>query len=152
MNNKLALRKNEQLQPSPQLLTPSEVALARELEVTANNSKTVLTSSLSRELFRLYGEKKPEAIEWVFRTHRDESDFWPSIHQLGGLFEEYAKRERGKEKAEFSAWTPEGLKQWHALLKEFTEKLPTIPCGKRYREPIKNTREALKTQAERLKR
>jgi hypothetical protein len=73
-------------QPS---LTVSQKSLARELDLTAANSKCALTEVLTDELFRLYSQRTPEAIEWVFRTHRDRSSFWPSISELNALFGEF---------------------------------------------------------------
>jgi len=142
----LAQPSNEALQPIQQLLTPSEIALSREMELTAVNGKTVLTDVLANELFRLYSSNLPGAIEWVFRTHRDASDFWPSIRQLNALFEEFENRQRKEEKAALEAqWTPEGLAQWREILKQFAAICRTTPRKKV--EDRKHTREQLKAQA-----
>ena len=85
----LARPSSEIVQMSQSSLTPSEIALTRELAITGANSKTVLTPTLSDELFRLYASRSPEAIEWVFRTHRERSSFWPSVADLNTLFAEH---------------------------------------------------------------
>jgi hypothetical protein len=121
------------------------------MEITAANSKTVLTSSLTNELFRMFGGLAPEKIEWAFRTHRDTSDFWPSIRQLNALVDEFEDRKRREEKAELSVWTESGLKQWHTILKAACERMHLVPKAYyRAESAVKNSRETLKQQAERL--
>ena len=130
----LALRNNEALQTSPYLGTPSENALERELAITGANSKTVLTPTLSDELFRLYASRSPEAIEWVFRTHRERSSFWPSVADLNTLFAEHHRDIRQpKVQADYNAelrgirdrlkaqGLPYGEAQYLAVWKELAE-------------------------------
>lgn len=94
MAHELVRQSQGSLQQNRQLLTPSETALGRELALTADNSKTVLTDELSKELFRLYDRRSPDSIEFVFRTHRERSSFWPSIAELTALFGEHHRRQQ----------------------------------------------------------
>jgi len=91
-------RKELQILAKPSL-TPSESALTRELDITAANSKTELNPELSEELFRLYAEHPPEVIEWVFREHRKESDFFPGIARINSLLKRYQGEKLKQKKA-----------------------------------------------------
>ena len=91
MDDKLELvkRRNELAIQDKGLPTRSEIALSKELDITAANSKTEIVKSLTEEIFRLYAEHPPEVIEWVFREHRRESDFFPSISRIELLLKRY---------------------------------------------------------------
>ena len=89
METRLVRQNNDSLELANQLLTPSEIVLSRELDITAGNSKTELMRALSDEIFRLYAHHPPEVIEWVFREHRKESEFWPAQVKLDALFQRY---------------------------------------------------------------
>lgn len=93
----LVQQNNALIQTGQPSLTLSQKSLAREIDLTATNSKFTLTEQLTDELFRLYSRRTPEAIEWVFREHRARSSFWPSIAELNSLFGEYYNAEREKE-------------------------------------------------------
>ena len=133
-NKQLARASSEIVQTSQSSLTPSEIALTRELAITGANSKTVLTPTLSDELFRLYASRSPEAIEWVFRTHRERSSFWPSVENLNTLFAEHHRDIRQpKVQADYNAelrgirdrlkaqGLPYGEAQYLAVWKELAE-------------------------------
>ena len=85
----LVPQRHDRLTLSKQLLTPSRISLGREMAITAANSKTEIMQELSDEIFRLYAEHPPEVIEWVFREHRRESDFFPSISRIELLLKRY---------------------------------------------------------------
>lgn len=89
MTRQITTQSHDSVELAQLSLTPSQEALARELELTAANSNRELSQAITDELFRLYSKRSPEAIEFVFRAHRERSPFWPAIAELAALFGEF---------------------------------------------------------------
>ncbi len=95
---------------------------------------------------RLYGERQPEAIEWVLRTWRKRSPFWPSQADLDSLFREYAKLQTDHEQAKqmeenrntrkrlAEEGLPHGPEQFNGLmakLKSLVKEMPEVTPNRR---------------------
>lgn len=120
-----------------------------------------ISSGLTREIFDEYCRLDPAVIRWVFRQHRKRSSFWPTIHEIEELREEYgrvadmARREaedktrdeenrQTREKLEASG-QPAGLAQLAGHLRKIAEaaKVMTIET-----DPIKRQAQIKKQLAE----
>jgi hypothetical protein len=72
-------------------LTVSQQQLASQLQLTADNAKTVPSSELVGEFTREFGAEPPEALEWAFRTWRRRSPYFPAIAEIAGLLADWHK-------------------------------------------------------------
>lgn len=102
-NQNLARRQTDLSAPSRTSLTASQQAFALELNLTAQNAKAEPARELVAELERILAHEEPDAIQWVFRRHRDQSPFFPSIFELKALLgmwrsEQEYKRQRAEAK------------------------------------------------------
>jgi hypothetical protein len=73
---------------SNQSLTPSQQELARQIYLTAQNSKTETDDHINREFDREFSKRAPAAIRWVFEEWRRRSAFFPAVSDLFSLFHE----------------------------------------------------------------
>jgi len=73
--------------------TPSEIALARELDRTAQNAKIEMSEDLTQEFLERYSHLGPEQIVWMFRTHRGRSNYWPTIKEIEDLRFEWTTKD-----------------------------------------------------------
>jgi hypothetical protein len=70
-------------------LTVSQQQLASQLQLTADNAKTIPSSELVGEFTREFGAEPPEALEWVFRTWRKRSPYFPAIAEIAALLADW---------------------------------------------------------------
>jgi hypothetical protein len=91
-------------------------------------------------MLRLYAERPAEAIEWVLRTWRKRSSFWPSQSDLDALFNEFAKLQNDQEQANAmeetrktrerlaAAGLPYGPAQFQTLMSRLLETVKKVPA------------------------
>lgn len=90
----LVKRKNEISEVNKRSLTPQEITLGRELELTRQNAKSEAEPSLMTEFYREFAHLPEPAITWLFREHRRRSAFFPTISEIFGLLCEWRIKER----------------------------------------------------------
>jgi hypothetical protein len=63
------------------------------------NAKVEPSPVLSAEFFRVLRTEPAAAIEWAFRQWRDESDFFPTIHEVKELVATWHRAKADKDRA-----------------------------------------------------
>lgn len=66
--------------------------LVRQLDLTAQNAKTELTTEMQAEFFNEFARSSAPALEHAFRTWRRKSPFMPAISDIAELVTEYSRR------------------------------------------------------------
>ena len=85
-SDKQLARRNSALELSSKTsLTESQQTLAVEINLTSLNSKAIPEGELVAEFSREFTSEKPENIQWAFREHRRQSQFFPSIAEIRTL-------------------------------------------------------------------
>jgi hypothetical protein len=56
-----------------------------QVNLTSQNTKLEVERELLTELDRVFGAEPPDAIEWAFRTWREESAFFPTVADIRRL-------------------------------------------------------------------
>jgi hypothetical protein len=85
---------NASIRIAQQSLTPSEMMLARELDLTAQNARVEISEALTREFRERYSTLSVKEIRWIFQTHRERSNYWPTIKEIEALSLEWRAIER----------------------------------------------------------
>jgi hypothetical protein len=135
-NEQLVQRKNGLELLNKTFLTASQQTLAVELNLTALNAKTAPERELVQEFSREFASDKPEVLQWAFREHRRQSQFFPTIAEIATLvahkrreLREAAEAERERlERAESDKARAEGKTVSFAEIMEMIRaKLKRIP-------------------------
>jgi len=63
-------------------LTASQEVLAVELHLCGLDAKSEAEPELVAEFNRVFAKDKPETLRWAFRMHREQSKYFPSIHEI----------------------------------------------------------------------
>jgi hypothetical protein len=66
-------------------LRPQEFTLLGELDLCAADSKSEPDARLNTEFLREFAGEEAETIQWAFRQHRRQSQFFPSIAEITAL-------------------------------------------------------------------
>src|ERR1700690_339760 len=90
-NNRLATRLGGQDALQNLSMTPYERVVAQQLHLSRLNSKAEADPMLDAEFLREFEKQPIEHIEWAFREHRRQSQFFPSIAEVSTLI---ARRRR----------------------------------------------------------
>jgi len=94
MENMLVPQNNDPTKLSKTSLTLSEAALATEMNLTAQNAKTIPDDCLVREFFRVFEIHPPMAITFAFRAWRDSSPHFPSMSDIRILINQWHAKQR----------------------------------------------------------
>jgi hypothetical protein len=118
-------------------LEPQEITLLAELDLTAANAKTDLTTEQNREWLRLFGREPEEALQWAFRRWRARSRYMPAILDITDSLRDWHRNER---------WMREERRksEERKQLEEARARGEIVEFG----DVLKQMREILKTQPE----
>ena len=99
-NDKLQRQQTDLSVASGTSLTDSCKTLAVQMHLTTLNAKSEPEEELVAEFGRVFAKESPVVIEWVFRTWREQSQFFPAIADILKLVKEWRRGERERKELE----------------------------------------------------
>jgi len=87
------------------------MALALQINLTAQNAKTAPTPELMAEFKRVFRNESQEATEWAWDMWRRQSDFFPPIAAIVRLYAEWHRARREAAEAEKRRAEREAIEQ-----------------------------------------
>ncbi len=121
-------------------MRPQELTLLGELDLCAADSKSEPDVRLNGEFLREFAKEKPDVIQWAFRTHRRESQFFPSINEITvliglrrrELWEASEAERRQQEKSELDQARAEGklvdISDLRQMIADTVKRMPETPA------------------------
>jgi hypothetical protein len=96
-DDQLQRRRNDLSVASGTSLTASSQTLAVQMHLTALNAKSEPPEELAAEFARRFSAESSACLEWAFNTHRDKSNFFPTIAEMLALVKEWKRGKREQE-------------------------------------------------------